>query len=235
MPFFDKARASLPACWQAAIGGEFDAPYMRALEALIASESAAGKTLYPAEELIFAALARTPLSRVKAVILGQDPYHGPGQAMGLAFSVPPGIRCPPSLRNIFKELEADIGVPAPRHGCLLDWADRGVLLLNASLTVEHGKAGSHARAGWQRFTDRVLQAVSARSAPVAFLLWGNHARSKAPMLDAERHLVHVSEHPSPLAAYRGFFGSRPFSKTNAFLAARGITPIDWQIGSGCAR
>jgi uracil-DNA glycosylase len=230
---FDKARASLPACWQAALGAEFDAPYMRALEAFVAAERAAGKSVYPAEDLIFAALARTPLSRAKAVILGQDPYHGPGQAMGLAFSVPHGIRCPPSLRNIFRELKADLGVPAPRHGCLLDWADRGVLLLNATLTVEGGKAGSHARVGWQRFTDRVLQAVSARQAPVAFLLWGNHARSKGPMLDAERHLVHLSEHPSPLAAYRGFFGSRPFSKTNAFLVTRGMEPIDWKIGCDC--
>jgi uracil-DNA glycosylase len=232
VPFFDKARVSLPACWQAAIGAEFDAPYMRALEGFLAAEKAAGKTVYPAEDLIFAALARTPLNRVKAVILGQDPYHGPGQAMGLAFSVPHGVRCPPSLRNIFKELEADIGSPAPRHGCLTDWADRGVLLLNATLTVEAGKAGSHARAGWQRFTDRVLQAVSARQAPVAFILWGNHARSKAPMLELERHLVHVSEHPSPLAAHRGFFGSRPFTKVNAFLAARGVELINWQIGQG---
>jgi uracil-DNA glycosylase len=232
---FAKARTSLPACWQAAIGTEFDAPYMRALEAFLVSERAAGKAVYPAEGLIFAALARTPLSRVRAVILGQDPYHGPGQAMGLSFSVPHGIPCPPSLRNIFKELEADIGSPAPQHGCLLDWADRGVLLLNAALTVEAGKAGSHARAGWHRFTDRVLHAVNARQAPVAFLLWGNHARSKAPMLDAERHLVHVSEHPSPLAAYRGFFGSRPFSKANAFLQARGTAPINWHIDHDCER
>jgi uracil-DNA glycosylase len=233
VPSFDKARVSLPACWQEAVGTEFDAPYMRTLEAFVGSEKAAGKSVYPAEDLIFGALARTPLSQVKAVILGQDPYHGPGQAMGLSFSVPRGIRCPPSLRNIFRELEVDIGVPAPPHGCLLSWADRGVLLLNTTLTVEAGRAGSHVRAGWHRFTDRVLQAVSARHAPVAFILWGNHARSKAPMLNAERHLVHVSEHPSPLAAYRGFFGSRPFSKANAFLAARGIEPIDWQIGCDC--
>lgn len=229
MPSFDTARAGLSACWQAAIGTEFDAPYMHALEAFVAAERAAGKVIYPAEELIFAALTRTPLSRVKAVILGQDPYHGPGQAMGLAFSVPHGIRCPPSLRNIFRELEADIGVPAPRHGCLVDWADRGVLLLNTALTVEAGRAGSHARVGWHRFTDRVLQAVSIHRAHVVFLLWGNHARSKAPLLDATRHLLHVSEHPSPLAAYRGFFGSRPFSTANAFLAAHGVEPMDWHL------
>jgi uracil-DNA glycosylase len=222
-----EARAALPTCWQAAIGDEFEAPYMRSLGAFMAAERAAGKTVFPADALTFGALARTPLSQVKAVILGQDPYHRPGQAMGLSFSVPPGLKLPPSLRNIYKEMATDIGAMAPPHGCLTAWADRGVLLLNASLSVEEGKAGSHARAGWHRFTDRVLAAVNARQVPVAFILWGNAARKKATMLNAGRHLVHESEHPSPLAAYRGFFGSRPFSKVNAFLAAQGIEPIDW--------
>jgi uracil-DNA glycosylase len=224
------AYAALPDCWRAAIGGEFDAPYMRGLAAFVATERAAGKAVFPEDTLLFAALARTPLSQVKAVILGQDPYHRRGQAMGLSFSVPPGVKVPPSLRNIHKELAADIGAATPSHGCLTAWADRGILLLNTSLSVEEGKAGSHAKAGWHRFTDAVLAAVNARRAPTAFILWGGHARSKAPMLDAARHLVHESEHPSPLAAYRGFFGSRPFSKVNAFLAARGVSElVDWRL------
>ena len=185
--------------------------------------------MFPADALTFAALRRTPLDRVRAVIVGQDPYHRPGQAMGLSFSVPPGVPVPPSLRNIHKELADDMDVPTPGHGCLTAWADRGVLLLNTSLSVEEGRAGSHARAGWQRFTDRVIAAVNARDAPVAFLLWGGHAGKKAAMLDGRRHLVHLSEHPSPLAAYRGFFGSRPFSKTNAFLRSHDVAEIDWSL------
>jgi uracil-DNA glycosylase len=231
-PSWTDDRESLPDCWQAAIGEEFDAPYMRALAVFLAAERDAGKRVFPESALTFAALRRTPLNEVRAVILGQDPYHRPGQAMGLSFSVPRGIALPPSLRNIYKELTADIGVTAPAHGCLTTWADRGVLLLNTSLSVEEGKAGSHARAGWQRFTDRVIAAVNAQDRPVAFILWGNHAGKKAAMLDGARHLVHRSEHPSPLAAYRGFFGSRPFSKTNAFLEAQGAgTGIDWTLPS----
>ncbi len=223
------ACASLPTSWQAAIGDAFDTPATQNLAAFVAAERAAGKQVFPTDALTFAALHRTPLDQVKAVILGQDPYHRPGQAMGLSFSVPPGVAIPPSLRNIHKELTADIGVPAPPHGCLTAWADRGVLLLNTALSVEQGKAGSHARAGWHRFTDRIIAAVNARDAPVAFLLWGNHAQTKASLLDATRHLVHRSEHPSPLSAYRGFFGSRPFSKANAFLWSRAITEIDWTL------
>jgi uracil-DNA glycosylase len=169
------------------------------------------------------------LNQVKAVILGQDPYHRPGQAMGLSFSVPAGVKLPPSLRNIYQELGADIGAVAPTHGDLTAWTDRGVLLLNASLSVEEGKAGSHAKAGWHHFTDAVLAAVNARQEPVAFILWGNDARKKAAMLDGKKHLVHQSEHPSSLSAYRGFFGSRPFSKANEFLASKGIAPIGWQL------
>ncbi len=228
-PVWSNARASLPASWEAAIGDVFDVPAMRDLAAFVAAERAAGKRVFPEDALTFAALLRTPLDRVKAVILGQDPYHRPGQAMGLSFSVPPGVAVPPSLRNIHKELEADVGVAAPGHGCLMAWADRGVLLLNTALSVEEGRPGSHARVGWHRFTDRVIAAVNARDVPVAFLLWGAHAHKKATMLDPTRHLVHRSEHPSPLAAYRGFFGSRPFSKTNEFLRSRGVDKIDWSF------
>ena len=228
-PSWDAARASLPPSWQAAVGDAFDTPGMQALAVFLAAERAAGKRVFPADALTFAALSRTPLDQVRAVVVGQDPYHRPGQAMGLSFSVPPGVPVPPSLRNIHKELADDLGVRTPGHGCLTAWADRGVLLLNTSLSVEEGRAGSHARAGWQRFTDRVIAAVNARDTPVAFLLWGGHAGKKAAMLDAGRHLVHRSEHPSPLAAYRGFFGSRPFSKANAFLRSRGVAEIDWSL------
>ncbi len=228
-PSWDAARASLPPSWQAAVGDAFDTPGMRGLAGLPGGRAGGGQARVPADALTFAALRRTPLDQVRAVIVGQDPYHRPGQAMGLSFSVPPGVPVPPSLRNIHKELADDVGVPTPGHGCLTAWADRGVLLLNTSLSVEEGRAGSHARAGWHRFTDRVIAAVNARDAPVAFLLWGGHAGKKAAMLDGTRHLVHLSEHPSPLAAYRGFFGSRPFSKANAFLRSRGAAEIDWSL------
>ena len=228
---WDAARDTLPASWQGALADAFGAPPMRELALFLRAERAEGRPVFPAEPLFFEALGRTPLDKVKAVIVGQDPYHRPGQAMGLAFSVPPGVPLPPSLRNILKELKDDLGLPAPGHGCLSAWADRGVLLLNSSLSVEEGKAGSHSRAGWHGFTDRVIAAVNARDTPVAFLLWGSHAQKKAATVDAGRHLVHRSEHPSPLAAYRGFFGSRPFSKANAFLRAHGITEIDWRLPS----
>ncbi len=219
----------MPVSWQAAVGDAFNTPGMCSLAAFLAAERAAGKCVFPADVLTFAALSRTPLDQVRAVIVGQDPYHRPGQAMGLSFSVPPGVAVPPSLRNIHKELADDVGVPTPGHGCLTAWADRGVLLLNSSLSVEEGRASSHARAGWKRFTDGVIAAVNARDAPTAFLLWGGHAGKKAAMLDGSRHLVHLSEHPSPLAAYRGFFGSRPFSKANAFLRSHGVAEIDWSL------
>lgn len=228
-PAWADARASLPVSWQLAIGDAFETPAMHELAAFLAAERTADKRVFPEDTLTFAALRHTPLDRVKAVILGQDPYHRPGQAMGLSFSVPPGVAVPPSLRNIRKELASDVGVVAPGHGCLTAWADQGVLLLNTALSVEEGKAGSHARAGWHRFTDRIIDAVNARDVPVAFLLWGDHAQKKAGLLDPARHLVHRSEHPSPLSAYRGFFGSRPFSKANGFLRSRGIAEIDWTL------
>lgn len=223
------ARESLPISWQTAIGDAFDTPNMHDIAALVARERAAGKQVFPDDTLIFAALRRTPLDQIKAVILGQDPYHRPGQAMGLSFSVPPGVALPPSLRNIYKELATDIGITTPKHGCLTTWADQGVLLLNTALTVEAGKAGSHARVGWHYFTDQIITAINTRDVPVAFLLWGGHAHKKAALLNPTRHLVHRSEHPSPLAAYRGFFGSRPFSRTNEFLQSQGIAAIDWTL------
>lgn len=222
-------RPQLEDSWMEAVGGEFTKPYMHALKQFLVAEIALGKEIYPLPRLFFAAMNRTPLSRVKAVILGQDPYFNPGQAHGFSFSVPPGVAKPPSLRNILQELESDLGIPLPRTGCLEAWADGGVLLLNTALSVERGLPNSHAKRGWATFTDRVIQAVSERPGHVAFVLWGAHARSKATLVDRSRHLVHQSAHPSPLAASGGFFGSRPFSKVNAFLHSKGISPIDWRL------
>lgn len=184
--------------------------------------------VYPPPDEVFAALDLTPYDEVKAVILGQDPYHGPNEANGLCFSVGDGIKTPPSLRNIFKELEADLGHPSPGHGSLEHWARQGVLLLNTSLTVRANDAGSHAGHGWERFTDEVLRMVNAKEEPVVFILWGGHARRKSKLI-AKHHHVIESAHPSPLAAWRGFHGSRPFSRTNEFLRKKGREPIDWRI------
>lgn len=219
----------LPASWTEAIGDAFDVPEMAALEEFLTAEIAAGKLVYPAPSQFLAALERTPLDRVKVVILGQDPYHGPGQAHGLSFSVPRGVRIPPSLRNVLKEMAADIGTPLPSHGCLESWADQGVLLLNSSLSVEGGLAGSHAKRGWHRLTDLIIEAVNARVPRCAFVLWGEHAQRKAPILDQDRHLILASAHPSPLSAHRGFFGSRPFSKVNGWLAERRVPEVDWRL------
>lgn len=202
------------------------------LEALLARTAAARLTapVYPPEGSLFRALELTPPERVRAVILGQDPYHGPGQAMGLAFSVPAGVPLPPSLRNIFRELEDDTGVQPPRSGDLTAWAERGVLLLNPVLTVEGGKANSHADWGWQAVTDAILAALSALPQPIACVLWGTHAQKKAPLLQSGApRLLLRAPHPSPLSSYRGFFGSRPFSQINAFLTAHGEPPIDWAL------
>ncbi len=205
----------------------------RALDRFLADETAAGKAIYPPAGRRFRALELTPLTEVKAVILGQDPYHGLGQAMGLAFSVPEGMKLPPSLRNIYRELASDCGIPPAPSGDLTRWARQGVLLLNTSLSVEAGKAGSHAKRGWEAITDACIAAVARRAAPTAFILWGSHAQAKAKAIEAiggGRHLLIKSPHPSPLSAYRGFFGSRPFSHTNAFLEAHGRAPIDWRTG-----
>jgi uracil-DNA glycosylase len=215
--------------WLAAIGEEFDKPYMADLKGFIAAELRGGKTIHPEPEEFFAALDATPLDRVRAVIVGQDPYHGPGQAHGLSFSVRRGVAKPPSLRNIFRELRDDLGVPEPPHGCLAAWAAQGVLMLNAVLSVEDGRPASHAERGWETFTDAVIRAVNDRPGHVAFVLWGAYAQRKGRGVDASRHLVVASRHPSPFSAADGFFGSRPFSKVNAFLRGKGAGEIDWAV------
>ena len=214
--------------WAPFFAAECAKPYFAALDAFV-TEAAAHTTVYPAAENIFAAFAACPAAGIRAVILGQDPYHEPGQAMGLAFSVPQGERLPPSLRNIFMELHTDLGLPQPSGGDLTPWAERGVLLLNTVLTVGRGAANSHAAWGWQRFTDAVLAAMAALPQPVAFVLWGSQAQKKRPLLQsAAPRLVLCAPHPSPLSSYRGFFGSRPFSQINAFLQENGEQAIDWR-------
>lgn len=215
--------------WANALDGEFRADYMRSLKAFLAAEKAAKKVVYPHSSDWFRAFELTPLSDVKVVILGQDPYHGPGQAHGLCFSVQPGVAVPPSLANIYKELASDIGFEPVRHGCLENWANQGVLLLNTALTVEQGNAASHRGKGWEIFTDRAIEVVSQQAPPCVFMLWGGHARDKKPLIDAHRHLILEAPHPSPLSAYRGFFGTRHFSKANAFLKAQGREPVHWQL------
>ncbi len=215
--------------WKAALADEFASPSMATLRQFLVAEKAAGKRIFPAGSLWFRALDLTPLDKVRVVILGQDPYHGPGQAHGLCFSVPTGVRPPPSLVNIFKELESDLGVPPAGHGCLESWAHQGVLLLNSVLTVEMAQAASHQGKGWERFTDAIIRKVNAAPRPVVFILWGSYAQKKAAFVDGERHLVLKSVHPSPLSAYNGFFGSKPFSKANAFLESHGQNPIDWRL------
>ncbi|MCP1645058.1 uracil-DNA glycosylase [Pseudomonas citronellolis] len=222
-------RIKLEESWKSALREEFDKPYMRELGEFLRKEKAAGKVIYPPGPLIFNALDSTPLDKVKVVIIGQDPYHGPGQAHGLCFSVQPGVPAPPSLQNIYKELQRDLNVPIPNHGYLQHWAEQGVLLLNTSLTVEQARAGSHAQAGWQQFTDRVIEVVNERCDGVVFLLWGSHAQSKQKLIDPRKHLILKSAHPSPLSAYRGFLGNGHFSRTNKFLEQNGKTPIDWAL------
>ena len=215
--------------WRAPLAGAFASPGMAALKAFLLAEKAAGKAIFPKGSEWFRALDLTPLDQVRVVILGQDPYHGPGQAHGLAFSVRPGVRVPPSLVNIYKELQADLGIAPARHGFLEHWARQGVLLLNTSLTVEQGQAASHKGRGWEDFTDAVIRLVAARAQPCAFLLWGSHAQKKAGFVDGSRHLVLKAPHPSPLSAHNGFFGCRHFSLTNQWLEAQGLAPIDWAL------
>lgn len=217
--------------WKAALAPEFEQDYMRELKQFLLAERGRGATIHPPAHLIFHAFDRTPFHDVRVVILGQDPYHGPGQAMGLSFSVPRGVDVPPSLRNVFTELEADLGVARPMHGDLTGWADQGVLLLNTALTVRAGEAGSHSSAGWHRLTDAAITALAERLDGLAFVLWGRHAHAKRAMIDARRHLVLTAAHPSPLSASKGFFGSRPFSQVNDYLRARGEAPIDWSLSA----
>lgn len=224
---------AIPQSWRPVLEPVLRAPDARRLGSWLGAQEAAGKTIYPPRGCRLKALELTPLEAVRVVILGQDPYHGPRQAMGLCFAVPAGERLPPSLLNIYKELASDLGLPRPAHGDLSGWARQGVLLLNDSLTVERGKAGSHAGRGWEVVTDACVAAVAARPERSVFILWGSHAQAKAARIAAlqgqSHHLIIRSPHPSPLSAYRGFFGSRPFSRANAFLDAHGRGTIDWRL------
>jgi len=213
--------------WKKALEDEFQKEYFQNLAQFLQSEKAHAKKIYPPGSLIFNAFQLTPWDKVKVIILGQDPYHNPGEAMGLCFSVPKGTRIPPSLKNIFKELNTDIGIELPDHGDLTAWAQQGVLLLNAMLTVEHKKPGSHAKAGWQNFTDNIIKTLSDKKEGLVFLLWGNFAKSKATMINSDKHLILEAAHPSPLA--RGaYFGSKHFSQTNAYLKEKNKIEINWQ-------
>lgn len=214
--------------WNPLLRGEFDKPYWTELQAFVAAERQA-HTVYPPHDEVFTAIRMTPYAETKVVILGQDPYHGPQQAHGLAFSVRQGVRVPPSLQNIHKELLADLDLPIPQHGNLAAWARQGVLLLNTSLTVRAGQAGSHSGKGWETFTDRVIDVVNEKTDPVVFVLWGNHARRKKDRIDLTAHRVIESTHPSPFSANNGFFGSRPFSRVNEQLVDLGRDPIDWNL------
>lgn len=221
--------AKLDESWKAALSEELESSYMAELRSFLQAETADGKQIFPKESDYFAALNLTPIDQVKVVILGQDPYHGDGQAHGLCFSVQPDVRTPPSLKNIYKELETDLGIARASHGNLVSWARQGVLLLNSVLTVERGLAASHRGRGWERFTDAVIAQVNQLEHPVVFLLWGAYAQKKAQFVDTNRHLVLKAAHPSPLSAHNGFLGCRHFSQTNAFLETNGMKPIDWQL------
>lgn len=215
--------------WRAILSEEFYKPYMAELKEFLVAEKKSGKTIYPKGEEYFAALDRTPFDQVKVVIIGQDPYHGPGQAHGLCFSVKPGVAVPPSLVNIFKELKTDLGVNPPGHGYLLDWTKQGVLLLNAVLTVQAGMAASHQGRGWEQFTDAIVHALNEKRDGLVFVLWGAYAQKKGAFINRQKHFVIEGPHPSPLSAHRGFFGSKPFSKINSFLQSKGKAPIDWSL------
>ena len=215
--------------WLAVLGDELEQPYMTDLRSFLVAEVEAGRRFYPPADLVFNALSLTPFDDVRVVILGQDPYHGAGQAMGLCFSVPAGVRPPPSLQNIHAELESDLGLARPATGDLTPWAERGVLLLNAVLTVSPGKPASHAGKGWERFTDRAIAALSEHREGVVFLLWGRHAQQKGAVVDASRHHVLTAAHPSPFSAANGFFGCRHFSRANTLLAEGGQAPVDWSL------
>lgn len=215
--------------WLERLRDQFSQPYMQQLKAFLRSEKSAGKAIYPRGSEFFAAFDHTPVERVKVVILGQDPYHGPGQAHGLCFSVRPGVTLPPSLVNIYRELQEDLDLAMPAHGCLTAWADRGVLLLNSVLSVERGQAASHQGRGWEQFTDRAVEVVNRDCEHVVFMLWGAYAQRKGGVIDEHRHCVLRAPHPSPLSAHRGFFGCRHFSKANAYLESTGRGAVDWSL------
>lgn len=215
--------------WLAQLSGEFEQSYMRDLRTFLQAEQQAGKHIYPSGNEFFNAFAHTPLDKVKVVILGQDPYHGEGQAHGLCFSVKPGVVIPPSLKNIYKEIHAELGLTIPHHGHLTAWADQGVLLLNSVLSVESSRAASHQGKGWETFTDKVIDVVNRQREGVVFMLWGSYAQRKGAFIDGERHCVLKAPHPSPLSAHRGFFGCGHFLMANEYLQGRGDTPIDWSL------
>ena len=215
--------------WKSRIGDWFAREDMQQLSAFLRQRKAAGATIYPAGASIFAAFDATPFDAVKVVILGQDPYHGPGQAHGLCFSVLPGVDVPPSLQNIYKELASDVGFARPDHGCLLPWAQRGVLLLNSVLTVEAGQPGSHQGKGWEILTDACIETLNREREGLVFLLWGSHAQAKGRLIDSQRHLILKAPHPSPLSAHRGFLGCGHFSRVNRYLEQSGRSPIDWSL------
>lgn len=222
-------RVQLEPSWKAHLLGEFEKPYMNGLRDFLKQEITAKKTIYPKGSEYFAALNHTPFEKVKVVILGQDPYHGPNQAHGLCFSVRPGVAIPPSLVNIYKELKSDLGIEPPDHGYLTPWADQGVLLLNATLSVEASKAGSHQGKGWEQFTDAVIDVLNREREGLVFVLWGSYAQKKGAFIDTNKHLVLKGPHPSPLSAHRGFLGCKHFSKINDYLKSRGQTPVNWQL------
>jgi len=215
--------------WTDILGDEKAQPYFKSILQFLSEEKAAGKVIYPESQDLFSAFKETPYEDVKVVILGQDPYHGPGQAHGLSFSVQPGVKPPPSLKNIFKELETDLAMPIPNHGCLKKWANQGVLLLNTSLSVEQNQPQSHAKIGWTTFTDTVISKLNEHEQPLVFLLWGAHAKNKQSLIDGTKHLVLTAAHPSPFSVHQGFFGCQHFSKANAFLSTKGRSPIDWTL------
>ena len=222
-------RIRLEPSWKARLGDYLERPDMRALADFLRAEKRAGKVLYPPGPEIFNAFAHTPFDKVRVVILGQDPYHGPGQAHGLCFSVRPGVPVPPSLNNIFAEIARDLGIPRPDHGCLTPWADQGVLLLNSVMTVEQGRPGAHQNKGWEGFTDAAIAALDREREGLVFMLWGAYAQRKGRLVDPSRHLVLSSVHPSPLSAHRGFIGNGHFSAANRYLESRGQAPIDWSL------
>ncbi|MES9904835.1 MAG: uracil-DNA glycosylase [Sedimenticola sp.] len=222
-------KTELDSSWKNALRDEFNKPYLGQLEGFLESEYLSGQTVYPPRGELFSAFSSTPPAKVRVVIIGQDPYHGEGQAHGLCFSVQPGVATPPSLRNIFKELNADLGITTPEHGYLQSWAKQGVFLLNATLTVAAGAAGSHQKRGWEVFTDAVIHYLNNQREGLVFLLWGGYAQKKGAFIDSKRHRVLTSAHPSPLSAYRGFLGCGHFSAVNRYLCDRGEKPIDWSL------
>ncbi|MFK7823875.1 MAG: uracil-DNA glycosylase [Oligoflexales bacterium] len=228
-PSQHKPKANLHPEWMQVLGTEFDKPYMQDLRSFLMQEKKLGKTIFPEGSKVFEAFNLTPFSKVKVVIIGQDPYHGENQAHGLSFSVKPGIGIPPSLVNIYKELHYDLGLKPPTHGYLESWSKQGVLLLNAVLTVEKGKAASHQKKGWELFTDQAIKELSDQRENLVFILWGSYAQKKGAHIDRSKHLVLESPHPSPLAAHRGFFGTRPFSQANRYLVTKDAKPVDWTL------